>query len=114
MSETTSTGWDTGCVTVYVTTESEDIAVHMATKLVKDRLVACVNVQTGVRSLYEWDGVIQLNNEVSLHMKTTTDKVEQLIAAVKEMHSYDVPCITVSPITDGNADYMDWVKKQVA
>lgn len=105
---------DTGCVTIYVTTDSEDIAVHMATALVKERLVACVNVETGVRSIYEWDGIIQLDNEVTLLLKTTSEAADKVVARVTEMHSYDVPCITVSPIIGGNADYLAWVKKQVS
>ncbi len=100
-------------VTLYVMAESQDVAVHMATALVKERLVACANVNAGTRSIYEWDGVIQLDNEVTVFMKTIRDKVDTAIARLKELHSYDVPCITVLPIEGGNQAYLDWVKKQV-
>jgi periplasmic divalent cation tolerance protein len=101
-------------IEVYMTAESEDVAVHMATTLVKERLVACANVNTGTRSIYEWDGVIQLENEVTVIMKTTIDHVEKIVDRVKEMHSYQVPCITVTDIMDGNPDYLEWVHKQVS
>jgi len=101
-------------VEVYMTAESEDVAVHMATSLVKERLVACANVMKGTRSIYEWDGIIQLENEVTIIMKTTTERVDQIVARVKEMHSYQVPCITVTDIMHGNPDYLAWVHKQVS
>ena len=99
-------------VTVYVTAESEDVAVHMATALVKQKLIACANVCPGSRSIYEYEGIIQLEKEVVLFMKTTRRRVREVIAAIKEMHSYQVPCITVMPIVEGNPDYLDWVTGQ--
>ncbi|WP_417448867.1 divalent-cation tolerance protein CutA [Kordiimonas sp.] len=112
MSENTASK-TTEFVTMYVMVESEDVAVHIATALVKERLVACANVNAGTRSIYEWDGIIQLDNEITLFMKTMADKVDAAIERIKEMHSYEVPCITVSPIVGGNPDYLDWVRHQV-
>ena len=101
-------------VEIYMTAESEDVAVHISTTLVKERLVACANVNTGTRSIYEWDGTIQLENEVTVVMKTITKHVDQLVARVKEMHSYQIPCITVTDIMHGNPEYLAWVAKQVS
>ncbi len=100
-------------VTIFLTAESEDVAVHMATALVKKRLIACANVCPGNRSIYEYEGIIQLEREVILFLKTARRHVQNVIDLVKEMHSYDVPCITVLPITDGNPDYLAWVDQQV-
>lgn len=101
-------------VEIYMTAESEDVAVHMATTLVKERLIACANVNTGTRSIYEWENTIQLENEVTVIMKTVTDHVETVVNRVKEMHSYQVPCVTVTDIMHGNAEYLEWVHKQVS
>ena len=100
-------------IEIYMTAESEDVAVHISTTLVKERLVACANVNTGTRSIYEWEGIIQLDNEVTIVMKTIVDHVDRIVTRVKEMHSYQVPCITVTDIMDGNPDYLAWVHKQV-
>lgn len=100
-------------VTVYMMAESEDVAVHIATALVKERLIACANVNNGTRSIYEWDGIIQLENEVTVFMKTKRAHVEEIVARIKKLHSYQVPCITVSPIDGGNEDYLKWVASQV-
>lgn len=101
-------------VEIYMTAESEDVAVHMSTTLVKERLVACANINTGTRSIYEWDGIIQLENEVTVVMKTITTRVDQIVQRVKEMHSYQVPCVTVTDIMHGNPEYLEWVAKQVS
>ena len=100
-------------VTIYVMAESEDVAVHIATSLVKERLVACANVNSGTRSIYEANGMIQLGNEVTLFLKTIASKVDAAIDRIKEMHSYDIPCITVAPIIAANPDYLTWIAKQV-
>jgi periplasmic divalent cation tolerance protein len=101
-------------VEIYMTAESEDVAVHLSTTLVKERLVANANVNAGTRSIYEHDGIIQLENEVTIVMKTITDHVDSIVERVKEMHSYQVPCITVTDIMHGNPDYLSWVHRQVS
>ncbi|WP_262691708.1 divalent-cation tolerance protein CutA [Kordiimonas aestuarii] len=103
---------ETEFVTIYLMAESEDVAVHLATALVKERLVACANVQSGTRSIYEWDGIIQLDNEITVFMKTVARKVDAAIERIKEMHSYEVPCITVAPIVAANPAYLEWVRRQ--
>lgn len=103
---------ETDFVTIYVMAESEDVAVHIATALVKEGLVACANVTAGTRSIYEWDGIIQLENEVTVFMKTKAKHAEAATARIKELHSYEVPCVTVMPIVGGNADYMAWIERQ--
>lgn len=99
-------------VTVYSTVENEDAAVHMATSLVKEKLVACANIRSGMRSIYEMEGIIQFESEVMLIMKSRRALADRIIERIKEMHSYQTPCITIMPIIDGNADYLAWVSDQ--
>jgi len=99
-------------VMVYVTVDNEDGAVHLATALVLEKLVAYVNVKTGARSIYEADGIIQLVNEVVIVMFAARSNEERIIERVKELHSYAVPCINVLPIVAGNPDFMEWVSRQ--
>lgn len=100
-------------ITIYMTAESEDVAVHISTALVKEKLVACANVNSGTRSIYEWNGIIQLDNEITVFMKTHVSKLDGAIARIREMHSYEVPCITATPIVGANQDYLEWIRKQV-
>lgn len=99
-------------VAVYITVDNEDGAVHIATALVIEKLIACANVKTGARSIFRANGIVQLENEVIVIMKTTRENVDAVVARVKELHSYEVPCITVMPIIAGNPDFLEWVDLQ--
>ena len=100
-------------VTIYTLTDSEDVAVHLATTLVREKLIACANVNQAVRSVYEWNGSIQLEAEVPILIKTTKELADKVIERITELHTYEVPCITVWPIIAGNDDYATWVREQV-
>jgi periplasmic divalent cation tolerance protein len=49
-----------------------------------------------------------------LIMKTTADRVDELIKLAKEMHTYECPCIEAWPITDGHRPFLDWIAEEVA
>ena len=95
---------------VYITTSGLDEAKFIGRTLVKERLVACANMFP-ITSIYHWDG-LQENEEVVLLVKTTTEKVKKIEQRVKELHSYDVPCI-ISLVIDGSDDYLAWIKREV-
>ncbi len=100
-------------VTVYLTAENEDMAKHIAIALIKDRLVACANVIGGMRSIYEYEGTLQLETEVLVIMKSRADKIDAIKELVTDLHSYEVPCLTVLPIIDGLDPYLTWVNHQM-
>jgi len=54
---------------VYVTASSTDEARRLATALVQQKLVACVNILPGVESVYEWQGKLESSQEVMLMIK---------------------------------------------
>ncbi|MBU2617668.1 MAG: divalent-cation tolerance protein CutA [Euryarchaeota archaeon] len=95
---------------VYITTSSLDEAKFIGRTLVKERLAACVNIFP-ITSIYHWDGM-QEAEEVVLLAKTTTENVKRIEQRVKELHSYDVPCI-ISLVIDGSEDYLTWIKREV-
>lgn len=96
-------------ITARDTAEARDIGRH----LVESRLAACVNILDHMNSMYVWQGEFQDDHEAVLIAKTTEEKVPQLIAAVKDRHSYDCPCIVTLPIAGGNPDFLQWVAGQV-
>ncbi|MCL4135703.1 UNVERIFIED_CONTAM: hypothetical protein GTU68_026615 [Idotea baltica] len=81
--------------------------------IVQERLAACGNILSGMQSIYWWEGELVEDNEVVLIAKTTDANFQALMERIKMIHSYDVPCIISLPITDGNPDYFDWIKKSV-
>ena len=50
--------------------------------------------------------------EASLILKSTSDLIPALITRVRQLHSYDCPCVVALPIAQGNPDYLDWIDKE--
>ena len=97
---------------VILCTAPADEVEKIARPLVEEKLVACVNV-TEVKSFFRWEGKMEVEKESLLVMKTRTDKIGDVIACVRELHSYDVPEIIALPIIGGFEGYLDWVKDSV-
>jgi len=97
---------------VYITAASTDEGATIGRALVEERLAACVNILPGMRSIYRWQGVVQTADEVVLIAKTRAPLVTGLVARVKQLHSYDVPCAVSLPILDGNPDYLRWLAEE--
>ena len=98
---------------VYITTADEAEALRIGRALVERRLAACANVVPAIRSIYWWEGRLVEDGEALLFLKTRAGVLDRLIAAVRELHSYSVPCITAFPVVGGNPDYLAWVSAEV-
>lgn len=91
-------------------------AQQLAQTLVTEKRVACVNILPAVQSIYRWNGELCHDEESILFMKTTNDKVAELITRIKSLHSYEVPEI-ISLDIDPNAsnpDYIQWIIDSVS
>jgi periplasmic divalent cation tolerance protein len=99
----------TSFLSIYITAPSRELAEKIARTLVEERLAACVNIIPGVHSIYRWQGKIAAENEVVLIAKSRADMFERLEKRVKELHSYQVPCIVAWPIEKGHKPYLDWL-----
>ena len=100
----------TDYIVVFVTAP-ENEAAALAKTLVDERLVACVNIVPGLRSIYWWQGKVEDEPEVLCIMKTRTTLFEALRKRVRELHSYEVEEIIALPILAGNLPYLDWIKE---
>ncbi len=92
---------------------SPDEAPALARSLVDDRLAACVNVIGPIKSYYHWDGELCEDREVTLLIKTTAGRCDELIDELARLHSYDVPEIVVLDPEDVADSYAGWVHEQV-
>jgi periplasmic divalent cation tolerance protein len=86
----------------------------IATRLVEDRLAACVNLVDGVTSVYRWQGKIEEDSEVLLIIKTTRERLVRIEEVVRELSGYDVPELIAAEIKDGYQDYLNWLLEAVA
>lgn len=103
----------TGFQIAYVTAANADEAAQIARALIEDRLAACANVTPSVRSFYRWEGQIADDEEAVIVLKTHQSRSAALIERVRELHSYDVPCVVLVPLVDGNPEYLDWLTAEL-
>jgi periplasmic divalent cation tolerance protein len=94
---------------VLCTCPDADTARTLAEALVAERRAACVNILPGLTSVYPWGGKIETAEEQLLFIKTEADGFGELEACIKARHPYQVPEIIAIPITDGSADYLEWI-----
>jgi periplasmic divalent cation tolerance protein len=97
---------------VYVTASSRAEALQLGRALVEARLAACANVLDGMTAIYHWNGKLQEEDEAVLILKTTADLIDALTARLRELHSYDLPCVVAWKIETGHAPYLDWVRAE--
>lgn len=98
---------------VLTTAGSEMEAQKIAQALVEHRLAACVNIVPRIQSVYRWEGKIEQSVEYLLVIKTAQAREEQVRAAIRQLHSYELPeCISIS-IEDGGPEYLKWLSDSV-
>lgn len=81
--------------------------------LVKERLVACVNIVPKIKSIYRWKRKTCYEFESLILGKTSARNVRKVIKKVKEIHSYKIPCIVVLDIAAGDKEYLNWIGRQI-
>jgi len=99
-------------ITVFVTVPSERVGEKIAIALLNEKLAACVNINSKIRSLYWWQGEIQDEQEALLIIKTKLSLFSDLERVVRQNHPYTVPEIIALPIARGFRPYLDWISKE--
>lgn len=99
---------------VYITAKDKKQARRIGKTIITEKLVACVNIIDGVNSLYFWEGKLCDDTEAVLVAKTADTSLDRLVERIKELHSYSVPCVVALPITGGNGDFLEWIKRETA
>jgi periplasmic divalent cation tolerance protein len=98
---------------IYITTSEPLESKKIARKLLEEKLVACTNIIPQINSLYLWKGEIEDDDESILIAKTKTDKVDQVIKRVEEIHSYETPCILQLEVKKGSECYLQWMEDEL-
>ncbi|MCX9026280.1 MAG: divalent-cation tolerance protein CutA [Candidatus Methanoperedens sp.] len=97
---------------VYITAENIDEAKKIGRKLVDGNHVACANIFP-ITSIFKWKGKIEEANEFGIILKTRSDHIKKIDAIVKEIHSYEIPCVVSFYIDEGSAEYLKWINESV-
>lgn len=99
-------------VFAYVTFPTQAEARAIADVLVTERLAACANILPEMTSVYHWQGNIQRSSEVIVVFKTQDSLWVAFEGRIKDLHSYDTPCIAGWPLTRVSNEFMKWVEFQ--
>ncbi|MEU4419998.1 divalent-cation tolerance protein CutA [Actinoplanes sp. NPDC024001] len=102
----------TGICEVVITAADPEWLADFTRRLVSDRLAACGQQVTAIRSIYRWDGAIQDDPEARVALHTRADLVDRIIERANTEHPYDVPCVLALPVLAANPAYVTWVREE--
>lgn len=86
---------------------------ELARGLVEADHAACVNIVSGIQSVYKWEGEVCDETEDTLLIKTTDEHYPEMKDWIESNHSYDVPEIVSLDVTDVFEPYQAWAEEQV-
>lgn len=93
---------------ITTTTENKEKAQEIANTLIKQKLAACVQIQT-VQSTYTRESIRQDTNEYRLSIKTKETLYDEVAVMIRTLHNYDTPEIIATMIKYISEDYAWWI-----
>ena len=96
---------------LYITCGSKIEAVNLGKLLVKNKLAACTNIVSNIKSIFNWKHKVTQSQEAILIGKTQKKNVSKIIKLVERKHSYKCPCVLFFDIEKGNNKFLSWIKK---
>ncbi len=95
-------GWTT------VATEAE--ARRLAEAWVDPGLAACVQIEGPIRSLYRWEGKLEVADEYRLMVKFTPERASAVEACLERLHPYTTPEWVVVRAEKVAEKYLSWAR----
>lgn len=99
---------------VYTTINTYDAALGVANKLLKAKLIACANIFAKGTSLYMWEGEIHEDDEHYILLKTSDEKVSEVLKLLEEIHPYDNHAAIVIDPSQVTENFENWVNQSVS
>lgn len=84
-----------------------------ASALLDARLIACANVVPGIQSLFAWQGRRESGEECGALFKTAAARLDDAMAALRQLHPYDAPAITGWTVR-ADAETLAWLDTETA
>lgn len=101
------------CV-VLASCPDDETAKSLAEGLIGGGLAACVNILSGMVSVYRWEGRLERTRESLLLIKTRADRFAAVQAYLVAKHPYELPEIIAVPIGAGLPGYLEWIDAAVS
>lgn len=100
---------DSDPIVIFITCANAPEAEKIAGSLVDQNLIACGNITSNITSIFKWKGNVENEKEVLLIAKSRNGLMKEIIAKVKNLHSYENPEIIAMPIVSGSPEYLEWI-----
>ncbi len=97
---------------LYGTCPDVETARMIARAMLQEASVACVNILSGMVSLYQWRGQMEEANEVAFIAKSTRSAWENAARIFQSLHPYEEPALVALPVSEGLPGFMDWVRSE--
>ena len=98
-------------IAIFTSAGSVEEARRIAQAVVERRLAACAQI-TEIESFYRWQGAVQNDKEYRILIKTTDAQYAAVEAAIRELHSYELPAIYAVAFEQTYAPYADWIREE--
>jgi len=98
-------------ILLYTTLPTKEEAEDLVRTLLNEKLIVCANMHSA-SSMYLWQSTIEHSSEIITLLKTSKEKQEKTIKRIKELHSYEVPCI-FSTSVEVNKAYQKYLEKEI-
>lgn len=100
--------------TIYTTCADRAEASQLGRTLVTEKLAACANILSDITSIYFWAEKLEESSESVLLLKTRPELIAAITGRIRELHSYECPCVVAWESAEGNPDYFQWVFAETA
>jgi len=100
-------------VLIYTLFGTGEEARHIAMTLMREKLIACANHFAPAVSQYQWQGDFCEEQEFPVLFKTNEDNIDQAMARLKVLHSFDTPAILSWKTWKGDPEFHKWLGQQL-
>jgi periplasmic divalent cation tolerance protein len=100
-------------IQVVTTVDTKERADTIARRLLEGRLAGCVQVAGPISSSYWWKGRLETAAEWFCVVKTSAGLYDEVEAAIRAVHTYEVPEIVAFPVAAGSRSYLDWLSGEL-
>ncbi len=96
-------------IQVVTTVPHKEDGLRLGRLLVQQHLVACVQIDGPIVSVYRWQGEIEEASEYRVTFKSRCSLFAKLEALVAEHHPYEVPELIATPVVHCSHHYQQWL-----